>query len=162
MGGCRAGLAALALTAVLASCGGTAAKPLTGAHDREWAANLEGVIDQFQRDLELAAGGGATVAAARRALRDESHLYTILVAYTDFGGCAHMVAAAGDAPPRFAGLRRTLGSACALLQQAAALFTRATTANDPGALVDAGRRTLRALPLLLRVKEELVAAMPQG
>ena len=162
MGACRAGLAAVALTAVLAACGGTAAQPLAAAHDREWAANLQGVIDQFQRDLELAAGGGSTVPAARRALRDQADMYTMLVAYTDFGGCGHMVAAAGETPPHFTRLRRTLAAACALLEQAAALFTRATTANDPRALVEAGRRTRRALPLLLDVKDELVSALPAG
>jgi len=161
MGGCRAGLAAVALTAALAACGGTSPKPLVAPHDREWAANLEGVIEQFQRDLDLAAGGGATVPAARRALRDESNLYTILVAYTDFGGCSHMVAAAGATPPRFGRLQRTLATACGLLQQAAALFTRAITNHDPQALVEAGSKTRRALPLLLDAKDELVAVLPQ-
>jgi hypothetical protein len=161
MGGCRAGLAAVALTAALAACGGTAPAPPAAPHERVWAANLEGVIDQFQRDLDLAAGGGATVLAARRALGDDSNLYTMLVAYTDFGGCSHMVAAAGTAPARFARMQRTLAAACALLQQAAVLFTRATSAHDPQALVQAGRRTRRALPLLLLVKEELLEALPQ-
>ena len=148
----RALLAAVCIAA-LTACGGTSAS-VTGT-DREWIDNTGGVIDQFERDLALAASGGDSVEAARKALRDESSLYTILVAYTDFGGCRHMVAAAGEPPARFAVAERALGSACALLEQAAALFTRATTKHDARALVAAGRATRRASPFLLRAKTAL-------
>ena len=148
----RALLAAVCI-AVLTACGGPSA-PVTGT-EREWIDNTGGVIDQLERDLGLAAAGGDTVETARKALRDESSLYTILVAYTDFGGCRHMAAAAGEPPARFASAERSLGSACALLEHAAALFTRATTGHDAQALVAAGRATRRASPFLLRAKAAL-------
>lgn len=150
-----AALVLVACAAALAACGRTAPPTPSQQADREWVANTGGVIDELERDLGLAASGGDTVEAARKALRDESSLYTILVAYTDFGGCRHMVAAAGKPPPRFAAAERSLGSACALLEHAAVLFTRATTAHDAQALVAAGRATRRASPFLLRAKTAL-------
>ena len=81
----------------------------------------------------------------------------MLVAYTDFGGCRHMVAAAGDAPKRFTRVTRNLARACTLLQRAAALFTDAASGNDAPALVHAGRVAASAAPLLLRAKIALQA-----
>src|SRR5437763_12990894 len=92
-----AALSATACLALSAGCGGTA--PATSQADRQWIDNTAGVIDQLERDIQLESAGGDTVAAAREALRGS--LYTVLVAYTDFGGCQHMVAAAGAAPARF-------------------------------------------------------------
>jgi len=114
------------------------------------------VIDQLVRDLQLESSGGDTIAAARETLRGS--LYTVLVAYTDFGGCRHMVAAAGDAPSRFAEVTRTLAAACSLLQRAAALFTRAATHGDARMLVRAGHIASSAGPLLVRAKVRLQAA----
>jgi hypothetical protein len=147
-----------ACIAALTACGGTST-PVAGAN-REWIANTGGVIDELERDLTLAVSGGDTVATARKALHDESSLYTILVAYTDFGGCRHMVAAAGSPPARFAAAERALASACALLEHAAALFTHATTAHDAQALVAADRATRRATPFLLRAKAALSSQSP--
>ncbi len=152
-----AALLAAACIAVPAACGGTSAPVSSPQADREWAANAGGVIDELERDVQIAASGGDTVAAARKALRDESHLYTILVAYTDFGGCDHMLAAAGTPTVRFARVERTLASACVLLQRAAALFTQAASRHDPHALLAATRKMLDASPLLLRAKAELDA-----
>ena len=137
----------------LAACGGTSA-PLAGA-DREWVANTGGVIDELERDVLLARSGGSTLRAARQALNDDSNLYTILVAYTDFGGCNHMAAAAGTPVERFARVQRTLATACALLQRAAGLFTQAVTRHDAPSLLAASRLTRRASPLLARAKGEL-------
>jgi hypothetical protein len=134
-----------------ASSGSASARP-----DREWVDNTVGVIGQLQQDLSLEAADGDTVVAARAALR--SGLYTSLVAYTDFGGCRHMVSAAGDAPARFAAVRRSLEAACALLQRAAALFTLAARRNDPAVLVHAGRVASAASPLLVRARTGLQAA----
>jgi hypothetical protein len=92
-----AGSLAAGCLLVSAGCGG-AAQPARQA-DREWIDNTSGVIDQLQRDLVLGSGEGDSLADARKALRNG--LYTLLVAYTDFGGCRHMVAAAGVAPDRF-------------------------------------------------------------
>jgi len=146
-------LLAAACIAALAACGGTSA-PLAGA-DREWVANTGGVIDELERDVLLARSGGTTVQAARRALNDESSLYTILVAYTDFEGCRHMVSAAGKPAERLAHVERTLTAACTLLQHASVLFTQAVTRHDARALVRATRTTRRASPLLVRAKTEL-------
>ena len=147
-------LVPLIIAMSLTACGGTSNTPLAGA-EHEWVANTGGVIDELERDVLLAGSGGDTLRAARQALRNESNLYTILVAYTDFGGCNHMVSAAGTPPVRFARVERTLAAACALLQRAAALFTRAATRHDARALVTATRTTLRASPILVRAKAEL-------
>jgi hypothetical protein len=137
-----------------AGCGGKA-QPTRQA-DREWIDNTAGVIDQLQRDLVLGSEGGDSLAAAREALH--SGLYTLLVAYTDFGGCRHMVAAAGVAPERFGQVTRTLAAACARLERAAALFTRAASGDHAPALVEAGRLASSAAPILVRALEELQAA----
>jgi len=149
-----AGFLAAGCLLASAGCGGTAQKPPQG--DREWIDNTAGVIDQLQRDLVLGSAEGDSISAARKALRNG--LYTLLVAYTDFGGCRHMVAAAGATPERFAKVNRTLGTACARLERAAQLFTRAASDDDAAALVEAGRLASSAAPLLVRAREELQAA----
>src|SRR5206468_11461566 len=134
---------AACLTAA-AGCGGPAHSARSQQADREWIDNTAGVIDQLQRDLQLESAAGDTIAAARETLRGS--LYTVLVAYTDFGGCRHMVAAAGAAPSRFAEVTRTLAAACSLLQRAAVLFTRAATHGDAAMLVRAGHVASSAEP----------------
>jgi hypothetical protein len=114
------------------------------------------VIDQLQRDLVLESSAGDTLRAARAQLRQG--LYPTLVAYTDFGGCRHMAAAAGSVPPGFDRVTRPLARACTLLQRAATLFTRAATAHDAAALVRAGQVASAAAPLLVRAKAALQAA----
>src|SRR5205823_14050001 len=151
-----AALSATACLAISAGCGATAPTVRSSQADREWVDNTAGVIDQLVRDLQLESSGGDTIAAARETLRGS--LYTVLVAYTDFGGCRHMVAAAGDAPSRFADVAGTLHRACARLQRAASLFTRAATRDDAGALLEAGRVSSSAAPLLNRAKVALQAA----
>ena len=116
------------------------------------------MIAELQRDVLLSASGGSTIAAAHQALHDGSRLYTILVAYTDFGGCGHMVAAIGGPNVRFAKVERTLDEACSAFEQSAALFTRATTQSDSQALLAATRLALRTSPLLTRASVELAAA----
>jgi hypothetical protein len=153
MRGSGAWLLAAACIAALTACGETSA-PGTGA-DREWIANTGGVIDQLERDVLLAGSGGTTMHAAREALRRQSNLYTILVAYTDFGGCSHMVSAAGTPAARFARVERSLAEACTVLKRAAALFTQAVTHHDARALLTATRTTLQASPLLVHAKTEL-------
>ena len=156
----RRSVAALSATACLTvstGCGGGGAPSgLSQQAEREWISNTAGVIDQLQRDLQLESAAGDTIAAARETLR--SGIYTVLVAYTDFGGCRHMVAAAGVAPERFAEVTRTLRAACALLQRSAVLFTRAATKDDPAILLEAGRVASSASPLLVHAKVELQAA----
>lgn len=141
---------------VLSGCGGSGPPARSAQADRQWIDNTSGVIDQLQRDLVLESSAGDTLRAARAQLRQG--LYPTLVAYTDFGGCRHMVAAAGTAPAGFEEAGRSLGAACALLQRAAALFTRAASRHDPAALVRAGQVASSAVPLLVRAKAALQAA----
>jgi len=137
-------------------CGRTAQPDRSPRADRQWIDNTAGVIDQLRRDLALESSAGGTLQAAREQLRQG--LYPSLVAYTDFGGCRHMIVAAGTAPPGFEHASRALGAACRLLQHAAALFTRAASRHDAAALVSAGRVASSAAALLVRAKAALQAA----
>jgi hypothetical protein len=151
-----AGLVAAACLLASAGCGAKAHQGGARQVDREWVDNTAGIIDQLQRDLVLGSAQGDSLAAAREALR--SGLYTLLVAYTDFGGCRHMVASAGVAPERFAKVTRPLRVACSRLERAAGLFTRAASDDDAPALVEAEHLATSAAPLLVRAREELQAA----
>jgi hypothetical protein len=151
----RAFVAAVCIAAS-AGCGGAAVPERSAQADRQWIDNTGGVIDQLQRDLVLESSGGDTLRAARQQLRDG--LYPTLVAYTDFGGCRHMAEAAGAAPPGFGEVSRSLGAACARLQRAATLFTRAASRHEAAALVRAGQVASSAAPLLVRAKAALQAA----
>src|SRR5437879_2538781 len=95
----RVTVAVLVVAVLGAGCGAKVAPPT----DREWVANTRGVVDQLRGDV-VAVSGYDRLGAARKALRDDSHLYGLLVSYTDFGGCRHMVAAAGAEPPGRAGV----------------------------------------------------------
>ena len=142
----------------LTGCGGGSPPAPSSQGGGQWTANAAGVIDELERDVLLSTSGGSTIASARRALHDQQSLFTILVAYTDFGGCGHMLAAMGEPGSRFAKVRRTLEVACTAFERAAVLFTRATTTSDPHALLAATRLALNAYPLLVRAKDELDAA----
>ena len=135
-------------------CGRTAQPDRSPRADRQWIDNTAGVIDQLQRDLQQVAGAISSITDEQ--LRQG--LYPSLVAYTDFGGCRHMIVAAGTAPPGFEHASRALGAACRLLQHAAALFTRAASRHDAAALVSAGRVASSAAALLVRAKAALQAA----
>src|SRR5213075_2366313 len=151
MRGWGAGLAAIACLTLL-GCG--KAQPPPPPAESQWVANAHDVIDELQRDLALSAGIGDTVADARTALHADSGIYAVLVAYTDFGGCLHMVSAVGAPPVGFAAVARTLRAACAKFERAAALFTRATTNSDPQALLSASRLAGGATPLLGRARAQ--------
>ena len=150
-----AALLVAAFLGLLAGCGGTSAPAGSAQGDRQWVANAGGVIDELERDVLLAGNGGGTYAAAAAALRNESNLYTVLVAYSDFGGCDHMLSAAGTPTARYAKVERAIAASCVLLQRAAALFTQAASTHDAHALLAATRTTLEASPLLVRAKAEL-------
>jgi hypothetical protein len=143
-----AGLVAAACLLASAGCGARAHQGGARQADREWVDNTSGVIDQLQRDLVLGSAAGDSLAAARKALR--SGLYTLLVAYTDFGGCRHMVAALGRAPARLRSVGLQLDRACASLQRSSALFTEAVADHDPRTLTAAVRFAQRATQPLLR------------
>lgn len=133
----------LAVAVFVAGCGGSTPAPT----DREWIANARGVVQQLRGDV-VSVSGYDQVGAARAGLRDESQLYGLLVAYTDFGGCRHMVAAVGIEPPSMAGVVRALGRACLHLQRADLLFTRAVAHHAPRLLARATKESLAAVPPL--------------
>lgn len=155
----RSAVALAAACTVLAGCGGATRPPDSRATERLWAANARGVISILQRDLDLSTTGGATVAAARHSLHNTSTLYTILVAYTDFGGCDHMVASTGPPPTRFAKTDRALLAACAPFERAAGLFDRATSSTNAHTLLAATRTALKGSPPLEQAKLDLQAAI---
>jgi hypothetical protein len=149
-------VALAALAAVLAAgCGAQpeAAKPSS----REWVANARGVVEQLRGDV-VAVAGFDRLAAARKGLDDESELYGLLVAYTDFGGCRHMAAAVGAAPPGRTRVVRLLRRACTHLARADALFTRAVEERQPSLLVGATRQAVAAVPFLDAATLELARA----
>ena len=142
----------LAVVAFAAGCGAAAPQPT----DREWIANARGVVEQLRTDV-VAVSGYDRLGAARVGLRNESQLYGLLVAYTDFGGCRHMVAAVGIEPPSLTGVVRSLRRACAHLRRADLLFTHAVAQRAPPLLVLATREALAAVPPLDASALELVA-----
>ena len=147
-------VAPLVVAALLAAgCGARpAARPEPPA--REWVANARGVVQQLRNDV-LAVSGFDDVAAARRGLRDDSQMYGLLVAYTDFGGCRHMAASVGGRPSGPARVVRLLHRVCAHLQRADALFTRAVARKAPQLLVGATRQAVAAVPELDAATVEL-------
>jgi hypothetical protein len=146
-------LGAAVVAVSLAACGGHRGSTTRSAAG-EWTANAADVIEQLRSD-SVGAADGDTVPSARAALHDESRLYALVVAYTDFGGCRHMANALGTPPPSFKATAAALDRACADLQHAAALFTRAATTTDPRSLVAAAHAVRAASPLLERADLEL-------
>ena len=151
-------LGAAVLAIGLAACGDGHSPPVRTPAG-EWAANAIGVIEQLRAD-GVAASDGDNLAAARAALRDESRLYGLVVAYTDFGGCRHMTSALGAAPAGFGDTTRALAGACADLERAATLFTRAATNTDAPSLVAAARAVRAAAPLLDRAELDVRRTTP--
>ena len=147
------------VAAAVTGCGNAPGKHVSAAAtNREWVANTSGVIDQLNEDVSVVAPAGRGLRAARRALRDESDLFALLVAYTDFGGCNKMVAAAGEAPPRFGRVASELELACRHFSDAAELFTRAASETDPRALLRASRQVRLAAAALYRASLRFAAA----
>jgi hypothetical protein len=142
---------------IVAGCAESAVTPRVGVEaKREWISNITVVIGQLQEDVAQTQLIGSTPAAAQAALRDESALYALLVAYSDLAGCRHIVASAG-APPRRAAapVDEPLVAACVHLERASALFTEAATHDDGLPLAAATREARRALPSLARAAAAL-------
>jgi hypothetical protein len=116
-----------------------------------WRAAAVAVLRQLQSDVVAAEVGGTSTSSASRALRNLSDMYALSFAFTDLGGCRAMVARAGS-PPNVA---RELAHPCTRLERAAALFTRAVTHSQPGALVRATRQVQLAEPSLVRALARL-------
>jgi hypothetical protein len=150
----RLGLVLVVLS--LAGCAQSAVTPRPGGEaKRVWISNISVVIGQLQNDVVQTQLIGSTPAAARAALRDESALYALLVAYSDLAGCRHIVASAGTPPRAAARVDEPLGAACVHLERASALFTKATTHDDGRPLAAATREARRALPSLVRAAAAL-------
>ena len=134
----------ISIAVVLAAgCGSPSAPP----SDRQWSANARGVVEQLRADV-IAVSGFDRPGPARAGLRDESQLYGLLVSYSDFGGCRHMVAAVGVEPAGRARAVTLLDRACVHLQRADRLFTRAIARSAPPLLVAATRQAVAAVPVL--------------
>jgi hypothetical protein len=143
-------VAALTVSLLLAACGGGTKR----ATPAEWEANANGVVKQLRGDV-VQISAVDSVPAARRALHDDSQLYAILIVFSDVGGCSHMVAALGTAPPARAHAVPQFDAACTHLGRASKLFTRAVTRTSPKVLVNAAHEALASLPPLDRAALEL-------
>ena len=142
--------AALAIILAGSGCGAR----ISSQNDREWDANARGVVEQLRSDV-VAVAGFDRLSVARRGLRDESQLYGLLVSYTDFGGCRHMVAAFGREPSGRRRVSQLLRRTCLHLQRADDLFARAVARSAPRLLVAATGEALAAVPLLDQAALEL-------
>jgi hypothetical protein len=138
-------LVAVLAVALLAGCGGSGTPPTAA----EWTANAHGVIAQLRGDI-VEISGADRAAQARGALRDDSELYGLLVSFSDIGGCDHMRAALGTAPPGRVAVTGHLAKACAHLRRAATLFTEAVARKSAALLAAAARSALAGLPELER------------
>jgi hypothetical protein len=155
----RAGVLAVVVVAIACSgCGGTTRSHAAPGRDREWAANAGNLIDQLRGDVVLTWNAGDTLPAARRALGNDSDLYALVLAYTDFGGCGTMVSGLGSPSARLVPVKTALATACGHLQRASALFTRSTRDTDPRSLLAASRQALDASSLLYTARFRLAAA----
>jgi hypothetical protein len=138
----------VAVLALAAGCGhGRPPRAKLEPASDEWVANARGVVRQLRADA-IAVAGFDRLPAARRGLHDDSQLYGLLVSYTDFGGCLHMAAAVGVAPPGRARVVRLVHRACVHLRRADSLFTRAVAKTEPPLLVAATRAAVAAIPAL--------------
>ena len=144
---------AVVFALVLTGCG---SRPPAAA-DRQWRANARGVAQQLRQDV-VAVSSFDRGPLARAGLRNDSQLYGLLVSHTDFGGCAHMVAALGDAPPSLEPARRLLATGCARLRVADGFFTRAVARDEPQLLVRATLAAQQALAPLERAELALRAS----
>ena len=146
----------LAAVLALAGCGGTGGRSAEAVSLREWASNAAIVIHQLRSDIETTQLAGATRASARAALRNESDVYALLVAYTDLAGCRSMVVGAGPTTAATLRVGRLLAQACGFAGRASTLFTTAIRSRSGSALLAAAVDARRALPLLIRAAAALV------
>jgi hypothetical protein len=142
--------AAVLVVAVAVGCGASVPPPT----ERQWVANARGVTGQLRNDV-AAVSGFDRLPQARVGLSDESQLYGLLVSYTDFAGCRHMVTEVGAVPPRLAGVVTLLHRACLQLERADGLFTRAVAHEAPGLLIGATREAVAAGPFLYQAALKL-------
>jgi hypothetical protein len=125
--------------------------------EREWIANAAQLLHTLDTDIGLSAAGGANLATARRALGSQSALYTMVVAYSEFGDCAHELGNAGSPAARDESTATAIARACMRLEQAAVLFQRATSRRNADALLRATGEALAAEPLVVAAEGDLAA-----
>ena len=143
----------------LTGCGGAVRPHATPPPaDRQWMSNAGNLIDQLRGDVVLTWNAGGTLPEARRALGNDSDLYALLLAYTDFGGCGKMLSGLGSPSTKLTPVKADLVSACGHLERASTLFTRSAKNTDPKALLAATRQALEAKPILYRAGFQLAAA----
>lgn len=127
------------------------------AAERQWIDNASRFIGTLDSDIQLSTSGGGNLSTARRALHNQSDVYSMLVAYTLFGGCGPALANVGTPSARVGGVVQTLTSACRRFEHASALFEQAMTRSDPRALLSATRLVLDTEPLLYHARTQLAA-----
>jgi hypothetical protein len=152
---------AVAVSALLSGCGETSpvsiAPPAHSPAERQWIANAKSFIGTLNSDVIVSTVGGGNLATARRVLRNQSDIYSLLVAYDLFGACRPALANVGTPSQRANAVAETLISVCGRLQHASALFSRAMTRRDPASLLDATRTVLTVVPLLVQARTELAS-----
>jgi hypothetical protein len=156
-------LAALSAGCLLTGCGRSTARApsaFDSAAEREWIANATQLVRTLDTDIGLSTAGGANLAAARRALASQSAVYTMVVAYSEFGDCAHELGNAGNPASRDEKAADEIAGACTRLEQASGLFERATSHHDAEALLHATREALDTEPLVVAAETALAALRP--
>jgi hypothetical protein len=144
-------VAVIAAVLALTACGSTTVASRAPPESlREWSSNVAIVIHQLRGDLAATQVAGVSPGGARAALRNQSDMYALLVAYTDLAGCHSMVLAAGTETPTTRRVDRLLASACGHAERASTLFTRAIRARSGVVLLAASREANAALPALVR------------
>jgi hypothetical protein len=151
--------ALLAAAALLSGCGsgrsGTAAPKPSSPTERQWLDNASRLVAELETDVGLSTSGGADLATARRAMADQSAVYTLLVAYGTFGDCIHELQSTGTPSRRGEAAATLIVSACGRLEHASELFQRAMTRDEPKTLLAATRAAAGAAPLLARARTAL-------
>jgi hypothetical protein len=154
-------LAAAATVSAMAGCGTVATPPVvqSRATERLWLYDAVDFVSELQSDLSMSAVGGANLATARRAIRNTSDIYTMVVAYNVFGACSGEVANLAPGPPPHAAQRvvAVIAEACQRLEHATSLFTDAMTNEDPLALLAATRTANGTASLLAEAQSGLAA-----
>jgi hypothetical protein len=151
-------LATAAAAVGLGGCGASTAVPTPpagSAAERAWIDGAGRFVSELQSDLFLSAAGGANLATARRALRDQSDIYTMLVAYNLFGDCNRELGNVGVPARQAEPVVTLIVSACGRLERATSLFQTAMTREDPAVLLAATRTAATAAPLLAEAQDGL-------
>jgi hypothetical protein len=137
---------------VLSGCGSGGASPASKAErEQEWATGAALLLDGLDEALTRVANAGVS----RLTLENTSTLYEALLGYTFIGGCGEVLAKLGEPAPRQDDLRDQLRRACAHLEHASNVFTRAVQRKSATLLAAAAREALGTASVLQRARELL-------